>query len=295
MKDKIDVYMSNPGNFGPEEMVGDWPTNPSKHFNWTKNKTDLLSIWVDTDGSDNPFGNLKRDVLSSPSKYKIMVLAEPKGYCAHNYEWVLYNHSIFDLVFSTYPEFGFGNKKFKYYHGGLRSYISKEDFGVYEKSKEICSVMSSRKQLPGHVLRHEIRSELEKIGNTFIDYVNPPLKRKVDGLRDYRYELVIENEDGSNFTEKLIDSILCGCLPIYWSDIDLSYLNVFDMNGIEVFRTKQELIDKLKSGYFTKELYDSKIDSIKNNFEVAKKFVSLGDVLWNYGLKELVETHENNL
>jgi hypothetical protein len=282
--DLVNAYMFNPGNFGPEELLGLWPTNASKYLQWT-DSSDLLSIWVDTDGSSDPLGNLQRYVLSSKSKYKIMVLVEPKGYCMQNYEWVLENHYLFDLIMSSYPDYGSGNPKFKYFNGGLRSYISKEEWNVYPKSMNISSVMSNRKQLPGHILRHEIRNEVE----SFVDYLNPTMTRKVDALKDYRFEIVIENEDSPNFSEKLLDSMLCGCVPIYWNNSPTEYLDVFDKSGIELFSSKDEIVSKIKSGYFNEELYNSKMDAIKNNFEVAQKFVSLGDVLWEYGIKELIQ------
>jgi hypothetical protein len=282
--ERLNAFMRNPGNFGPEELLGLWPTYPSKYLKWT-DSSDLLSIWVDADGSGNPLGNLHQQVLSSKSKYKVMVLVEPKGYCLQNYEWVLQNHGSFDLVMSSYPDYGSDNPKFKYFQGGLRTFISKEEWNLYPKSMNISSVMSNRKQLPGHILRHEIRNEVE----SFVDYLNPPMNKKVDALKDYRFEIVIENEDSPNFTEKLLDSMLCGCIPIYWSNTSDEYLDVFDKSGIELFSSKDEIVSKIKSGYFNEELYNSKMDAIKNNFEVAQKFVSLGDVLWEYGIKELIQ------
>lgn len=285
--EKIKAYMFNPGNFGQEEIAGAWPSNPSKYFEWSRTQQDI-SIWCDTGGGYDPFTPLLNEVISSKSKYKIMVLIEPINLCPHNYEWVLSNQHLFDLIFSTYPDYGNGNSKFKYYHGGLRSYIDKNDFKVYDKSKDICSVMSNKRSMPGHVLRHEIRHELALLALDKINYVNPPLDRKVDGIKDYRFELVIENEDSPFFSEKLIDSMLCGCIPIYWSNTDTFYLDVFDKNGIEVFKNRGELIEKLSNNYFSKELYDSKKESIQNNFFIAQNYISLGDVLWNYGLKELL-------
>jgi hypothetical protein len=46
----------------------------------------------------------------------------------------------------------------------------------------------------------------------------------------------------------------------------------------------------LTNGYFTEDLYISKLDGVRNNFEVAKRFVSLGDILWEYGIKDLIGT-----
>lgn len=284
---RIKAWMSNPGNFGPEEIIGAWPTNPSKYLEWSTSPQDI-SIWCDTDGSADPLASLHKSVLSSNSKYKIMVLIEPMHMLPRNYEWVLRNQDLFDLIFSTYPDYGNGNPKFKYYRGGLRSYVAKQDFKIYEKSKNMCSVMSSKRYMPGHILRHEIRDALQRLNNSYIEYINPPLTRKVDGLKDYRYELVIENEDSPFFSEKLIDSMVCGCIPVYWSNGDSSYLDIFDKDGIILFSDKDDLLKKINENVFTENFYIDRLDAVRKNFEVAQTYISLGDVLWNCGIKDLI-------
>ena len=82
--------------------------------------------------------------------------------------------------------------------------------------------------------------------------------------------------------------MLCGCIPIYWTNKDTSYLDMFDKDGIVFFKDSDDLFDKLLSGMFTEEFYNSKMDAIKHNFEEAKKYISLGDMLWENGIKDLV-------
>ena len=53
------------------------------------------------------------------------------------------------------------------------------------------------------------------------------------------------------------------------------------------FNSPQELYDLLSSNILTEEYYNSRIESIKYNFEIAKKYLSFGDILWKSGLKEL--------
>jgi hypothetical protein len=287
------IKLISPGNYGHEESNGLYPCWDSEFIKWTDSETET-TIWVDTPGGLDQFQNIKSQVLYSNSKYKIFVLMEPVSLCPKNYEWAHENSSMFDMIFSTYQSFG-NSTKFKYYPGGCRSFIRPDERMVYQKTKNISSIVSPKKYLDGHKLRHKIKEYYNESDNTPIDYLNPPIDRKVDGLSDYRFELVIENEDSPNFTEKLIDSMLCGCIPIYWSGNDINYLSMFDLNGIVVFSNFDELIEMIESGMFCESYYESRIESIKNNFEIAKKFVSFGDVLWNYGLKEFFENHENNL
>ena len=101
---------------------------------------------------------------------------------------------------------------------------------------------------------------------------------------------MIENEDDVFFSEKILDSMLCGCIPIYWTNKDTSYLDMFDKDGIIFFKDCDDLFEKFLSGMFTEEFYNSRIDAIRHNFEEAKKYISLGDMLWENGIKDLIGT-----
>ncbi|WP_372887393.1 glycosyltransferase family 10 domain-containing protein [Shimia sp.] len=80
-------------------------------------------------------------------------------------------------------------------------------------------IASSKRDLEGHVLRHQTVEwaagngiELDVMGRGY-----RPFERKSDGLAPYRFSVVIENVREANyFTEKLVDCILCDTVPIYW-------------------------------------------------------------------------------
>lgn len=274
------INIINPGNYGIEESHGIYPCNPSQHIKWTQEPSNIC-VWVDYwDG-----------VFTSTHKIKIAVVMEPISLCPYNYEFIISNEDQFDLIYTLYPEFKNKLKnphKVKYYNGGCRSFIHPEQRNIYPKTLNICSIMSHKNTLPGHNLRHSIKNHQVDNNFRFIDYVNPPMDNKASGLKDYRFELVIENEDSPFFSEKLIDSMLCGCIPIYWSNNSIDYLDEFDLDGIIFFSNENELFDLLNSNFFTQELYESKLKAIKYNFEKAKEFISFGDVLWNAGLKDFL-------
>lgn len=84
----------------------------------------------------------------------------------------------------------------------------------------MCSLIASAKRSQeGHRLRHEIvdwaRAEglpLEAMGGGYA-----PFDAKADGLAPFRYSVVIENaREPDYFSEKLVDSVLCLTVPIYW-------------------------------------------------------------------------------
>lgn len=283
----MEANLIMPGNYGPDEIKGVYPCASSENLVWN-NQSSELSIWVDAPGGANELEVLLNQILSSDSKYKIMVLMEPASLCPHNYKFALHHEDLFDMVFSTYPDFCVHNPdKFKYYPGGCRTFIPKDERLVYEKTKNISGIVSIRNTLPGHKVRHDIKNYHQENQIGLIDYLNPPMGRKVDGLKDYRFEVVIENEDSPCFSEKLLDPMLCGTIPIYWSPTETSYLDMFDMDGIITFSSVEEFFEMLNSGYFDENLYISKLEAIKSNFDIAKNYISLGDVLWEHGIKNL--------
>ena len=54
------------------------------------------------------------------------------------------------------------------------------------------------------------------------------------------------------------------------------------------FKNEEELYTLLKSNKLNKDFYDSKLTAIKHNFLEAQKYISLGDQIWEAGLKDLV-------
>jgi hypothetical protein len=278
---KIKLNTLNPGNHGPEEILGVMPCWPSNYIEWSQEPSDTC-VWVD----------YWEGVVESSHKYKIAVLLEPKSLCPHNYSIVENLIDHFDLVFIHYKEDINKNPKYRYYEGGCRCFISPNDRMLYPKSKNISSVVSPKRFMEGHHLRHLIKHKItNNIDSAYyntVDYLNPPMDRKVDGIKDYRFELVIENEDADFFSEKILDSMVCGCIPIYWNVKTKEHLKMFDMDGIIFFDTPDKLLEMISNGYFTQELYESKLKAIKYNFEKAKEFISFGDALWNAGLKDFL-------
>lgn len=275
---RIPMNLHFTGNYGAQEKASEYPCVPSKYIQWVDDSSDYL---VTVDEYQNlPEGN---------HKYNIAVLMEPVTLTKHNYDFVLANKENYDIIFSLYSDYGDGSDRFKYYPGGARTFIRPEEQSVYSKTKNITSVVSKKRMTHHHHIRHSIKQWHQDNDIRAVDYHNPPLGEKVAGLYEYRFELVIENEDSANFSEKLIDSMLCGCIPIYYTDMDLSYLQMFDMNAIVIVRSESEVQELLISNKLNEEYYNSRLDAVKHNFEVAKRYTSLGDVLWNYGLREFVE------
>lgn len=146
---------------------------------------------------------------------------------------------------------------------------------IYKKTK-LCSYITSFKQFTsGHIKRMEL---FEKFKNNNIlkdhifgrDYRNLP--DKIDGLRDYMFSIVVENSIYPKYyTEKITDCFATGTIPIYYGD--LSIQEDFDINGI-IF------MDSFDLNELTPELYQSKLNSVLNNFEKVVNLTTADDFLY---------------
>lgn len=185
----------------------------------------------------------------------------------------------YDLIFVSDRQWvtKYPNIKFAYAGSNL-PWI--KNMQVYDKSK-LCSIIASEKTVTfGHKLRHYM-------ANTYKDQIdvyggaagskklNPGVQwgDKSEGLNDYMFSITIENDRyGTYFTEKLTDCFATGTIPIYWGAPDIG--DYFNKDGII------ELTPDFDIKSLTKELYQSKIEAVKDNFERVKNLESADDQLF---------------
>jgi hypothetical protein len=234
---------------------------------------------------DRNFNNPKNDLCFVTDNFLteniggenlIAWLIEPKSINPKIYNYIKNNHEKFKYVLTYDKEILEINQKFIFYpHGGC--WIRPGEENVYEKSKLI-SMISSTKNFgaQGHIYRYEIRDYFKDKIDSFGRGHNT-ISYKIEALKDYMFSISVENSKFDYyFSEKLIDCFMTGTIPIYWGCPSIG--DFFDINGILVFDTIEELnniIEKL-----TPELYQSKLESVKNNFELAKNYILAED--WIY-------------
>jgi len=137
---------------------------------------------------------------------------------------------------------------------------------------------------PGHIARvqmaEQFRHKTDLYGGIFgskqigIDgSENYHHKSKAEALNDYMFSVVIENcEYDTYFTEKITDCFATGTLPIYFGTEQVK--DYFDKDGI-IF-----LGANLDVAQLTPDLYQSKMNSVKQNFYAVNKMVSADDFLY---------------
>lgn len=207
-------------------------------------------------------------------KIKIAWLLESPAVSEYQQNWIKSHHGAFDMVFTNNKDLLNLGDKFKFVPTG-GCWIKPEDQKVYNKNKTVSIIASNKDYTDGHKLRQTILREIKNVdvfgrGHNAIDY-------KLDGLKDYRFSIVIENtRKDYYFTEKLIDCFETGTIPIYWGCPSIG--DFFDKEGILSFNTIEELKNIITR--LDNDLYESKLENIKNNFEKAKEYLIAEDYMW---------------
>jgi len=177
-----------------------------------------------------------------------------------------------------------------YYPKITGAFRVKDTIKIFPKTKfnrAVC-ITSAKAFLPGHNVRlNFINNSKEKVdlyGRGIRE-----IESKLDVLHNYAFSLAIENntsKDDYYFTEKLIECIVTGTIPIYYGCPNIS--EFFDLRGIIIFNTQEELNNILDN--LNEEKYNSMLEFAKINFEKAIKYYVLdNDSLYNLHLKNIID------
>jgi Glycosyltransferase family 10 (fucosyltransferase) C-term len=146
------------------------------------------------------------------------------------------------------------------------------DDEIAGKSRNMSLIASAKMLLGGHKLRHAVArwTRAEKLDVDLCGLAYRPLANKRDGLLPYRFSVVIENSQESGyFTEKLVDALLCGTVPIYWGATDVG--KFFDVGGMLVCRSESEIRTAVQRADAL--LYDSMKPAILRNRDAARHYL----------------------
>jgi hypothetical protein len=125
-------------------------------------------------------------------------------------------------------------------HGG--TWIRHPVDAMAPRTARIAMIASSKASTEGHRLRHRMAAwartavpDMALLGRGYRAFDD-----KADGHLPFMYSVVIENGSYPGyFTEKLVDCLRCGSIPIYWGDPEVA--RNFDMDGIIACRNEDEL------------------------------------------------------
>ncbi|MBR9842457.1 MAG: hypothetical protein GYB25_04810 [Rhodobacteraceae bacterium] len=176
-----------------------------------------------------------------------MMLVEPEAVQARHFHRLRWSHRRFYRVLSAQEDFLARIPNGLFLPFGSTWVPEWRDLDTAKRA-DASLIASSKRDLEGHKLRHEIVEwaasegiEMDVMGRGY-----KPFDRKSDGLAPYRFSVVIENVREPNyFTEKLVDAILCETVPIYWGCPNID--RFLDTGGMILCETAQEVQDAIRS------------------------------------------------
>lgn len=261
MKDKIHIRDNNFAH----SPSSSWYHTP-EFFDWVRNQDDL---------SDEIVITKLTDVYMYPNKKVYGWIIEPPEINDLEYNFAIEKIDLFEKIFTYDKNLLLKSEKFVFIPiGGC--WIDKQDIRIYKKTKLVCTINSNKKITTLHKFRHQIISSLKNVDlfGSGYEYVD----KKIDILKDYMFCIVIENQQMDFlFTEKIIDCFVTGTIPIYKGCKSIG--NFFNINGIITFETLEELEKILNN--LSEDFYLSKINYLKENLDLAKKYLVADDLIYN--------------
>lgn len=156
-----------------------------------------------------------------------------------------------------------------------------EDKQIFNKSKLVSMIASPKKLTIGQSIRHQLAEKFNGkvdlyggvLGSPRFGYEKKAWGDKSKALNDYMFSLVIENDKyDTYFTEKITDCFATGTIPVYWGTKDIG--NYFNSDGIITLNSQFEV------SMLSEELYHSKFNAVKENFDKVNKMENADDVLY---------------
>jgi hypothetical protein len=227
------------------------------YFEWCRgNDCDSITTFF----TDTCLDQAKQD--NSPRK--IGWLIEPNGFSGDHYKKAMKLEKEFDTIL-TYERdlLDTGRRVYKFYpHGG--SWIAREKWAIVKKSADTCIIVSEKKNTYGQVLRHEVVRRLGTMLDVYGRGYNP-VQSKYTVLAPHRFAVIIESvRRDYYFTEKLIDCLSVGTIPIYWGCPSID--NFFDARGIIEMRNITELQEFLATADY-RGIYENLLPYARENLK----------------------------
>lgn len=253
------------GGFQHQEAVSIYNKLP-ENFVWVKDNSEHdISVYVD-DGM--------RVGINSPKTNKFGWVFECEEVMDIT-DWVILNLdqvcNSYELIFTHNKRLLDLGRNFIFMPGNA---FWVDEPKISKKNKLVSLISSSKSQTSGHRKRLSIMEKYKNEVDLYGRSVNP-IQRKEQALDDYMFSIVVENAKYDNFfTEKILDCFAMGTIPVYWGTDTID--TYFNSEGII------KLTDDFEVSSLSKNLYDSKLKAVEDNFQKVKEYEILEYRIINY-------------
>jgi hypothetical protein len=240
-----------------------------KYVEWDKTGGANISIYVDE----------AMQFITDKTKKNYAWFLESSAIRSNVFQWIQKNMSQlennFELIFTCDKRLISLSSKFKYVLPPAVPWIINR--GIHSKTKIVSMIASTKKMCPGHIYRQEILQKYKNRIDCF-GVGHNPIKEKEWGLNNYCFSIAMQNDNYPiYFTEELTDCFATGTIPIFWGTSAVN--EFFNENGIIYFN------DEFKIENLSMDLYYSKMEFIKDNFERVNNLPMAEDYMFDKYLK----------
>jgi hypothetical protein len=249
---------------------GSTANKPPVNIEWCFNSYDNpISVYIDND----LFKGIQDHKNDGGSRKKFLWLLESRQFdlgasnnVKNNLTKVL---ETFEQIWTHNDELLRLNPKFKW-TPSYGSYI--KEFGIHPKTKLASMITSDKKWTGQHKIRYNFamsnRDKIDLYGRGINEIPNKEI-----GLKDYMFSFAVENDTyDTYFTEKILDCFATGTIPVYMGTRKI--VEYFNSDGILFFDGNFDI------SILTPELYYSKMEAIKDNYNRVQEYSILDD--WIY-------------
>ena len=186
---------------------------------------------------------------------------------------ILYIEETFEFLFTHDIRIATLSSKFKLVIPSMLPWI--KNHKMPDKAKLVSMIASTKTLCPGHLYRQAVLEFYKDRMDCYGSGWNP-IQTKEEGLNNYFFSICMENDNYANsITEKISDCLVTGTIPIYWGAPTIG--EFFNEKGIILLDSDFKLED------LSEDLYFSKIEYIKENFERASQLQIAEDYIYlNY-------------
>ena len=146
-------------------------------------------------------------------------------------------------------------------------------------------IYSWKNWIEGHKLRHQIAKYVSGV-DLYGSGAGNEIKGKEEGSADYKYSIIVENNRTDHyFTEKIMDCIATGTIPIYWGCPNIG--NYFNEKGILSFEKIEDLTEIFKI-ISEPDHYESLLPIVEENYNLVQQYNNYEDWMFENVYKKIL-------